>query len=445
MDINSFVIGFSKGKKGGKGFFSTEENDAGGLTYVFDAKQGGGVKLNIAYGDTPPTDTTKLWVKTTEPSGVVVSSDTEISEGVIGDKEKLTATGTLPSDISVMASAGVGNKVYMFGCNDSSNQLTHILCYDTDTETIETIEKELNTPLSGAAPAAVGTKVYLFGGYGKVSGISSSTYTYRDYIACYDTEKNWTLSVGATLPVAANNMTAAVVGTKIYLFGGKNASGLLDTILCFDAETEEIATLSETLPDALERTTAVAMGTKVYLFGGKIASDPVDTILCFDSETEKLTTLSATLPEPKYDVGVGVIGSRAYLFGGYDASGSACTTILCFDSEAEEITTLSTTLPYRRGGSGDDIATAGDIICLFGGLVGDDIVRDIYEFEARSMLLAENVIQIYPTLGTNMFRIVNTPATRVEIGVSSVFKGNAEDVGEKVEAALYRDGEWKII
>ena len=38
MDINSFIVGFSKGKKGSKGFVTTEENDAGGKTYKFSAK-----------------------------------------------------------------------------------------------------------------------------------------------------------------------------------------------------------------------------------------------------------------------------------------------------------------------------------------------------------------------------------------------------------------------
>ena len=37
MDVNSFVIGYNKGKASGLG-------------------------LNIAYGDTPPEDTSKLWV-----------------------------------------------------------------------------------------------------------------------------------------------------------------------------------------------------------------------------------------------------------------------------------------------------------------------------------------------------------------------------------------------
>lgn len=44
MDINSFVIGLAKGKK--SGYFSTKENDAGGLTYAFKAKESEGGELS---------------------------------------------------------------------------------------------------------------------------------------------------------------------------------------------------------------------------------------------------------------------------------------------------------------------------------------------------------------------------------------------------------------
>ena len=42
MDITSFVLGLMKGRKSGKGFYSTEENEAGGMTYSFSATEAGG-------------------------------------------------------------------------------------------------------------------------------------------------------------------------------------------------------------------------------------------------------------------------------------------------------------------------------------------------------------------------------------------------------------------
>ena len=43
---------------------------------------GGGSELNIAYGDTAPEDTSKLWVKTTEPDSVEISPDFGYGEAV---------------------------------------------------------------------------------------------------------------------------------------------------------------------------------------------------------------------------------------------------------------------------------------------------------------------------------------------------------------------------
>ena len=43
---------------------------------------GGGGELNIAYGDTAPEDTSKLWVKTTEPDIVEISPDFGYGEAV---------------------------------------------------------------------------------------------------------------------------------------------------------------------------------------------------------------------------------------------------------------------------------------------------------------------------------------------------------------------------
>lgn len=427
------------------GYFATEENEAGGLTYEISANmvEGGGAKLNIhCSADTPPTDTSKLWVKTeTEPSGVIVSSDTEVSEGVVGDKEKLTAAGTLSiGNVKIMASAGVGDKVYLFGCNDDTYHWTHLFLYDTKTGQIEGIERSLNTGIRWSAPAVVGTKAYLFGGYGK--NTFDNYYYYSSYVAIYDTEKNYISS--SSLPSGVHHMTAAVIENVVYLFGGRTADGKLDTILCFDTDSNSVATLTEKLPVAVDSMNSAVVGKKVYLFGGNSDNGVLDTILCFDSETNKVDQLSATLPYPQYDIGVGAIGRRVYLFGGYQ-DGNATNTIHCFDTETEKIEQLPIELAYRTTKEMSQIATTEDIAYLFGGKIGNLTSEDIYKFEALSMLLAENVIQIYPASGTNMFRIVNTPTVRLEIGVESVFKGNAENVGERVEAAIYRDGEWQTI
>jgi hypothetical protein len=51
MDINSFVVGFTKGKQKRPGYFEAEENDAGGLTYSIDAKKAAPVEKDVNFYD----------------------------------------------------------------------------------------------------------------------------------------------------------------------------------------------------------------------------------------------------------------------------------------------------------------------------------------------------------------------------------------------------------
>jgi hypothetical protein len=68
--------------------------------------------------------------------------------------------------------------------------------------------------------AAVGTKVYLFGGS---EYVANQVKTKNIYI--YDTETDTLTPSSATLPIESSNIAAATVGTKVYLFGGNDSGG----------------------------------------------------------------------------------------------------------------------------------------------------------------------------------------------------------------------------
>lgn len=57
-----------------------------------------GVKLNLAYGATPPEDTSKLWVKANEPTNVKVGSN-------IDGVESIKIISHLPTTYSAFGSA----------------------------------------------------------------------------------------------------------------------------------------------------------------------------------------------------------------------------------------------------------------------------------------------------------------------------------------------------
>ena len=63
------------------------------------------------------------------------------------------------------ACASIGTKIYLFGGYNGTAQNT-IYEFDTETETIATLETTLPTPCSEMGCSNYGNKVYLFGGYG---------------------------------------------------------------------------------------------------------------------------------------------------------------------------------------------------------------------------------------------------------------------------------------
>ena len=136
----------------------------GGVTGTLEI--GGGGELNIAYGDTAPEDTSKLWIKSEEPSNIsfpVVWKPEQIVEGV-------TNTGaTLPTAANGIRTAAVGTKIYLFGGYGNNGSINTINVFDTTNNTIQTLSAKLPQGAYGIGTAAVGTKIYLFGGYGSDS------------------------------------------------------------------------------------------------------------------------------------------------------------------------------------------------------------------------------------------------------------------------------------
>ena len=268
-----------------------------------------GASLNIAYGDTEPDDTSKLWIKANKPESIVFGSN---FDGV----DSIETVGHLPSACDSMGCARVGNKVYLFGGNTSDTDFSNTInVFNIETQTLTTLSTTIPDSFSEMGCANVGNKIYLFGGY-----YYYSEYYYLSTIYEFNTETEILTKLKISLPFGYYNMSCASIGTKIYLFGGYDGSNRLNTICVFDTKMETITTLSTTLPIAYNSMGCVSIGTKIYLLGGRTATGRLDTICVFDTKMETITTLSTTLPIAYNSMGCVSIGTKIYLFGGYDGS-----------------------------------------------------------------------------------------------------------------------------
>ena len=377
---------------------------------------GGGSDFNIAFGDTAPADTSKLWIKTSEPEEVNVT----FSPVIANEKIKF-GIGTFPLPKEGIASAVIGTKVYLFG--GGSRCLDTINVFDAETETLTTLSTRLPTAAENIASAVVGTKVYLFGGRTDGDGR-------LDTINVFDTETETLTTLSTRLP-EIYGMGSAVVGTKVYLFGGYSGGSKKGYIMVFETTSNAITMLSERLPSDSVYISAEAVGTNIYLFGASSGG----AVVVFD--TTNLTVSKLDVSRRGSGISAGAIGTKIYLFGGYDSN--YVSTINVFDTENNTIQTLSAKLPTAAARIAS--AVVGTKVYLFGGYSNQGGYLDTINVFIVQMPLAANNMLIEASATKNMFNLLPT----LELGVNAVYLGNTEGYGEKVPAALYVDGAWREI
>ena len=134
---------------------------------------GGGAKLNIDFGTTPPSDTSKLWVPLESKPDVV--SVTDLSSGLYSIEKLQYKTNFGNGNL-----ACVGNKLYIIGGVKSQTgygqSSRDIIIYNIDDGTTETISNVLHSKSatdkaghSGGCVFVYGKYIYIFGGYSTAS------------------------------------------------------------------------------------------------------------------------------------------------------------------------------------------------------------------------------------------------------------------------------------
>ena len=399
MDVNSFVIGYNKGK----------------------ASAPAGVELNIHYSETePPEDTTKLWCKTDKPSGVIVSPIVEYGDASAEGKAKISVVPSIAFDYSYSISQGrisVGDKAYLFGGWGNGYE-RKIHRFDLSSEKITTLTATLPTTLAYFQPAVVGKNIYIFGG-----ATSSSIRT--NAIIRFDTETETAETIEAVVPISRENIATAAYGNWIFLFGGNGNGTTNDSknIYLFNTEDESIKKVDPVLGVGGWSYAWPGIGEKIYVRVGS-------NLFRFNAKTGEVTDLQVTFPRSARDF-YGPIGTKLYQFGesGYD-------DVYYFDLETEEFGKVPITMPTE--GLGTQIyANSGKIYFSVG--------KEGYLFESLSVSLGENIMQIITKDTKSKASVINSESLKVEVGIDSVYKGDENGDGQKVDSAVYTNGEWSSI
>lgn len=234
----------------------------------------------------------------------------------------------MPVALSYGTGGAIGDRLYVVSGSDGVRDYADVwICEPTATGYRWLRGPSLPAPRIYGASAVIGTRLFVFGG---ADGNALSGELYDD-VVMLDTarlEDGW--QVLGQMPGAGRTlMTAAAVGTRVYLFGGymRRGEGFANSrdALVFDAGSGSRGRVPH-MPWAPRCADAIAVGEQVYLLGGYVewrgTADVdegfTDRILRFDSERGTYTD-AGKLPIPNCGMTPQLLpDGRIFVCGGED-------------------------------------------------------------------------------------------------------------------------------
>jgi N-acetylneuraminic acid mutarotase len=134
---------------------------------------------------------------------------------------------------------------------------------------------------------------------------------------------------GSLLPTALAGSQSAVIGDRIYLFGGESDT-LLDVVYSASIfNPTEWIDHGSVLPAPLKKSQLAIINNNIYLFGG-YSLNGASSAIFRASASDPLTweDTGAMLPAPVHSSHLGIINDRVYLFGGKNSANENTTAIL---------------------------------------------------------------------------------------------------------------------
>jgi N-acetylneuraminic acid mutarotase len=334
----------------------------------------------------------------------------------------------------------VGQKIYLFGgFTVDAVYLDTICVFNTATGLLTTLDAKLPHGKAYAACALVGKKIYIIGGYKRISTDVGAEF--EKAIMVFDTETESLTTLETEFPAYDDGPCCSVLGKEIYVFMGTKT-------YIYNTEDGTSRSGDEFTRD-LRDATAVPYGKKIFIVSGSYTytnhRNPSSDVYIYDTETQHISVSSNSIPIGRAAAAVAAIGNTLYLFGGEYYSGGKYVKddIICtLNMDTLETNTLSLTLPAKM--SYATAATVGMKLYIFGGDTGTVLKKTILEFSENTPLPSGNMKIRTGTEGP-MFSLINTEECKVDMTVKGVYMGNENGLAEVTPAYLYNGQEWTSI
>ena len=406
---------------------------------------GGGGELNVAYGLTPPSDTSKLWVRIADkPSEVTVKEATSFGKQVVS---------------SYGLSTGPTTRQSLAFCNGYFYIKTANTIYQyKDGEWVVAVNGTANNFKHYTAPAVViGNKIfYLFGhSNDSYSVTAASPGSSTKNILVFDTETNtYTHVTVSGISDKCQLGNAVTIGTKIYFTAGQDNSSdaYADSSKIYEIDSENPSTATHVgdffATSDMRGASVVAVGSVLYakhvIFGSSEGSIPYNHwIEYFDTETKinSRTQVKITKGGVRNCFMPGInVGGVIYWFGGLSRSYTPAN--LSYDGDnvdyAQRFNTVTGDFDFITVGShvgnshNSTLLSSTELVFARVGGVNNPAYEftGAYELENGKLLIQESLFD-------NIWQAVKIKDGALSIGVSGVFLGGTDGYAQAKDAYLY--------
>ena len=219
--------------------------------------------------------------------------------------ERWHAVAALPTARSGLAVAVEEDHIYAIGGETAQGVSGVTEQYDVDTNKWVSL-KPLLVPVSDISATVIGGRVYIPGGR-----LSSGAVT--DILESYDPSLDiWERR--APLPVAMSGYALAAYEGKMYLFGGWDGKNYLSSVLEYDPNLDQWSQ-RKPMPTARDFAGAAIAGGQIYVVGGYNGSAALSVNEAYNPNHD-LWSQHAALPAGRYAMGVTSLADIIYTVGG---------------------------------------------------------------------------------------------------------------------------------
>lgn len=253
-----------------------------------------------------------------------------------------SSAAAMPLPMNHANVAVVDGKIYLLGglavASDGAwRGVADSWAYDPMDNTWTSICPMPNGTARGSAAMGVhGTSIYLAGGMTTLDVAGGGYQDSVTTVSAYDTARGTWTTFSENLPEGRDHAGGAVVDSKLYVLGGRyfGQDGNRDTVFSLDLEHKKATwqTSPARMPTARGGVSAATIGTKIYIFGGE-GNDAEGSNGVFN-ETEVFETVDQTwkslrpMKLPRHGTSAVAVNGRVYIPGGgiYETAGPVNTT-----------------------------------------------------------------------------------------------------------------------